>query len=298
VIDLAWFEFISLFGNFETGNLLQKCRSIPGLRISRECLIPFKMGINYGLQFVIVNHLPAMKNKIEMMRKFGVLLILVFVGQMTMAQLIYNPNIAIKPIPTLSVYKLEMTENTTSVTFRIVNSTQLPPFSIKSKDIILRKVSDTKDLPLVSSENVKFWPEKHVFSFKDEIYEFTLVFGGLVQPVKYLDIIEQTPGKEFYVQGIVVDTDLNNEISRGFRAYQLGDVMGALENFINVAEMDLYFEYGLAYFNILYILSQQNRWEEAQEWYSKFKNRFFYDKQLLSNELQRMGIIQRLEEGR
>jgi len=110
--------------------------------------------------------------------------------------------------------------------------------------------------------------------------------------------VELTPERDFYVQGIIIDKDLNTEITRGFRAYQLGDTEGALNHFINVAEMDLYFEYGLAYFNILYILVQQNRWAEAKEWYEKFKNRFFYDKQLLSNELSRMGIIQRLEEGR
>jgi len=220
------------------------------------------------------------------------------ISQLVLAQTVYNPNVAIKPIPTLSVYKVEMLENTTAITFRIINSSQLPPFSLKSKKIVLREVSDTMDLRMTRSENAKFFPEKHVFTYKDEIYEFTLVFGGLIPPVKYIDVVELTPERDFYVQGIIIDKDLSTEITRGFRAYQLGDTEGALNHFINVAEMDLYFEYGLAYFNILYILVQQNRWAEAKEWYEKFKNRFFYDKQLLSNELSRMGIIQRLEEGR
>jgi len=232
------------------------------------------------------------------MKKTSISLGLLLISQLIFAQTVFNPNIAIKPIPTLSVYKVEMSGNSTEITFRIINSTQLPPFSLKSKDIILREVSDTLELPLLGWENVSFWPDKHTFSFKDEIYEFKLIFGGLVQPVKYIDVIEQTPEKDFYVQGIIIDKDLNSEITRGFRAYQLGDTFAALEHFINVAEMDLYFEYGLAYFNILYILSQQARWEEAKVWYKKFQDRFFYDKQLLSNELSRMGIIQRLEEGR
>ena len=211
---------------------------------------------------------------------------------------VYNPNVAIKPITTLSVYKVEMTENSTAITFRIVNNDLLQSFYLNSKDIVLRKVSDTMDLPLIKSENVKFFPEKHVFSYKDEIHEFTLHFGGLIQPAMYVDVLEQGSVRDFYVQGIILDEDLNTEITRGFRAYQLGDVMGALEHFINFAEMDLYFEYGLAYFNILYILSQQNRWEEAQAWYEKFKNKFFYDKQLHVTGLSKMGIIQRLEEGK
>lgn len=233
-----------------------------------------------------------------MMKRTGVILVLLMVSQLICAQTIYNPNVAIKPMPALSVYKVEMLENSTAITFRIINNNQLPPFSLGSKNIILRKVSDTMDLRLIRYENAKFAPEKHIFSYKDEIYEFTLVFGGLIQPAKYIDVIEMTPERDFYVQGIILDKDLNTEITLGFRTYQLGDSHGALQHFINFAEMDLYFEYGLAYFNILYILSQQNRWEEAKEWYDKYKNRFFYDKQLHSNELSRMGIIQRLEEGR
>ena len=232
------------------------------------------------------------------MKRTGIILLLFCISQLVLAQTVYNPNVAIKPIPTLSVYKVEMLENTTVITFRIINSSQLPPFSLSSKNIVLREVSDTLDLRMIRSKNAKFYPEKHVFTYKDEIYEFTLEFGGMIQPVKYIDVVELTPERDFYVQGIIIDKDLNTEITRGFRAYQLGDTEGALNHFINVAEMDLYFEYGLAYFNILYILVQQNRWPEAKEWYEKFKNRFFYDKQLLSNELSRMGIIQRLEEGR
>jgi len=232
------------------------------------------------------------------MKNALLILLTLCIGQALSAQVVYNPNVAIKPIPTLSVYKVEMKENSTAITFRIVNSDHLPPFALRSKDIILREVSDTMNLPLIKSENAKFYPDKHMFSYKDEIYEFTLVFGGLIQPVKYIDVIEQTPEKDFYVQGIIIDEDLNRELTRGFRAYQLGDAMGALQHFINFAEMDLYFEYGTAYFNIIYILSQQNRWEEAGEWYDKFKNRFFYDKQLLSNGFANMGILNRLEEGR
>ena len=232
------------------------------------------------------------------MKRTGIILLLFFVSQLVVGQVVYNPNIAIKPIPTLSVYKVEMLENSTLITFRIINSSQLPPFSLSSRNIVLRKVSDTMDLRMTRSKNARFHPDKHIFSYKDEIYEFTLEFGGLIQPVKYIDVIEMTPEREFYVQGIIIDKDLNAEITRGFRAYQLGDTEGALNHFINFAEMDLYFEYGMAYFNILYILSQQARWAEAKEWYDKFKNRFFYDKQLHVNELQRMGIIQRLEEGR
>ena len=78
----------------------------------------------------------------------------------------------------------------------------------------------------------------------------------------------------------------------------MGDINQSLTHFINVAEMDLYFEYGMAYFNIIYILSEQKRWAEAKKWYDKFQERFFYDKTLYSNKFAEMGIIQHLEQGR
>jgi len=238
--------------------------------------------------------------KIENMYMKKVILgfLILTISQLIMAQTVYNPNVAIKPISTLSVYKVEMLENSTVITFRIGNNPQLDAFSLKSKDIILRKVSDTMDLPLLKSENVKFFPDKHVFTYKDEIYEFTLHFGGLIQPVKYIDVLEKTPSRDFYVQGIILNEDLNTEITRGFDAYKKGDTMGAVDHFKNFVEMDLYFEYGFAYFFILNILANMNEWEEAQKWYSQFKNKFFYDKELHINNLQKMGIIQRLEEGK
>ena len=106
--------------------------------------------------------------------------------------------------------------------------------------------------------------------------------------------MEDGGGEEFYLRGIVLDSDLNRVISKGFKAFQLGDREGALQAFMEMAEMDLYFEYGLAYFNVIYLYAQLNRWQEAKEWYGKFKNRFFYDRQLLENELNRLGILQRL----
>ena len=63
------------------------------------------------------------------MKKTAIILGFLILSQMILAQTVYNPNVAIKPIPTLSVYKVEMLENTTAITFRIINSTQLPPFS-------------------------------------------------------------------------------------------------------------------------------------------------------------------------
>lgn len=232
------------------------------------------------------------------MKKVVLLLSILILGQYLMAQTVYNPNVSIKPLPTFSVYKVEMQENSTAITFRIINNGQVPPFSLKSRDIILRRVSDTMELPLIRSENVKFFPEQHSFTYDKEILEFTLYFGGLLQPAKYIDVLEKTDAKDFYVQGIILDEDMNTEITRGFKAYSLGDVEGALQHFVNFNEMDLYFEYGFSYFFILNILSNQGRWEEAGKWYGKFKNKFFYDKQLHINSLQKMGIAQRLEEGK
>jgi len=214
------------------------------------------------------------------------------------AQVVYNPNVAIKPIVSMSVYKVEMTKEATIVTIRLRNQNQLTPFSIKSKNLIIRKTGEQDAFRLIKAENAPFAPQKHIFSFKDEILEFALYFPPMPQPVKYFDLQEEGNEKQFYLQGIILDPDLNSEITRGFRAAQRGDINQSLEAFINVAEMDMYFEFGLAYFNVIYILAEQKRWAEAGEWYKKFQERFFYDKKIHQNYLARMGIIQRLEEGR
>lgn len=214
------------------------------------------------------------------------------------AQVVYSPNVAIRPMVSMSVYKVEMKKDETVITVRVANENQLPPFSIKSKNLIIRKSGEPDVFKLIKSEKAPFAPERHVFSFKNEVLEFTLHFPPLPQPVKYFDLQEEGLDKQFYLQGIIVDQALNREITRGNRAFIAGDANTALEAFVNVAEMDMYFEFGLAYFNIIYLLTQQKRWAEAGEWYKKFKERFFYDKKLFNNQFAEMGIINRLEAGR
>ncbi len=214
------------------------------------------------------------------------------------AQVVFNPSVAIRPMVSMSVYKIEITDTLMTVTVRIRNENQLTPFTIKTDKLIARKSGEPDAVRLMRSENVPFAPKKHTFSFKDDVLEFVLYFPPLEKPVKYLDIQEEGLDKQFYLQGIILDPAMNAEIAAGFKASQLGDMNKALTHFINVAEMDMYFEYGMAHFNIIYILASQKRWAEAKVWYDKFQERFFYDKKLFNNELGRMGIVPRLEAGR
>ena len=231
------------------------------------------------------------------MKKSLILLLLLSVWAFATGQIVYNPNIAIKPLPSLSVYKVEMTDTTTTLVIRIINDKQLPPFSIAKKNLFIRPVSDPNRLLMKRSVKAPFAPEKHIFSSLNEIFEFTLVFPALPKGTKYFDLLEDVgvSQRKFYLQGIILDPALNKLVSRGFQAFSKGDREGALNAFIEMANADLYFEYGMAYFNIIYLLVQANRIPEAQEWYDKFKERFFYDKQLYENEFVRLGIRQKLK---
>jgi tetratricopeptide (TPR) repeat protein len=230
-----------------------------------------------------------------MMKKVLVIGILISGWLSLDAQVVYNPNVAIKPLASLSVYKVETNDSTTTVVIRIVNDRQLTPFTIKNKNLFIRQVSDPDNRKLLRYDKAPFAPEKHTFSFQGEVFEFTLVFEALPKNTKYFDLMEDGSKREFYVQGIILDPSLNKMVTRGFQAFAKGDRAEALAAFIEMANADLYFEYGLAYFNIIYLLDQENRIAEAQEWYDKFKERFFYDKQLYENEFVRLGIRKKLK---
>ncbi|MFH0759877.1 MAG: hypothetical protein V2A67_00065 [Bacteroidota bacterium] len=229
------------------------------------------------------------------MKKIPVIVILFFGWLGLDAQVVYNPNVAIKPLPTLSVYKVETNDSTTTVVIRIINDKQVAPFTIRNKNLFIRPVSDPNNLKLLRSEKAPFFPEQHTFTSQGEIFEFSLVFEALPKNTKYFDLMEIATKKEFYIQGIILDPVLNKLVTRGFQAYSQGDKTGALAAFVEMANADLYFEYGLAYFNIIYLLVMDNRITEAQEWYDKFKERFFYDKQLYENEFVRLGLRQKLK---
>lgn len=229
------------------------------------------------------------------MKKVIILVLLVGLAAAGFGQLVNNPNISIKPIPTLSITKVITNDSTTSVYIKIVNSKQLPPFTLRTRDLFIRPVSDPNNLKLIRAEKAPFAPERHVFTALNEVFEFTLVFKALPKGTKYFDLMENMPKREFYIQGIILDPRLNEMIVRGFDSFSRGDGFGALKAFTEMAEYDLYFEYGLAYFNIIYLLTVGNRIPEAQVWYDKWKDKFFYDKALLESEMTRLGIRQKLK---
>jgi hypothetical protein len=229
------------------------------------------------------------------MNKVVFILFLICTAIPGFGQTVYNPNVAIKPIATLSVYKVVTTDSSTSVTIRIFNPGNLAPFTLPTRDLYIRPVSDPYSRDLIRSENAPFAPVKHVFSKPNEVFDFKLVFKPLPKGTKYFDLMEKREDRVFYVQGIILDAKLNELVTRGFDSFRKGDANDALIAFIEMANSDLYFEYGLAYFNIIYLLAQSNRIPEAQEWYTKFKDRFFYDKTLLENELASLGILQKLK---
>jgi hypothetical protein len=229
------------------------------------------------------------------MRRALIILLLLGFGIHTYSQVVYNPHIAIKPIPNLSVTEVVTNDSTTTVTIRIVNAKQLPPFTLRTRDLFIRPVSDPNNLKLIRAINAPFAPEKHIFKTLNEVFEFTLVFEALPKGTKYFDLLETMPKREFYIQGIILDAKLNEIITRGFDSFARADGNGALKAFIEMANTDLYFEYGMAYFNIIYLLASSNRITEAQEWYDKFQDRFFYDKALLESEFVRLGIRKKLK---
>ncbi len=229
------------------------------------------------------------------MKKVISLVLLIGLGIVCFGQQVNNPSISIKPIAGLTITKVVTTDSTTSVFIKIVNSKQIPPFTLKTRDLYIRPVSDPNNLKLIRSVNAPFAPERHIFTTQNEVFEFTLVFHALPKGTKYFDLMENNTKREFYIQGIVLDAKLNEMIARGFDCFSRGDGFGALKAFTEMADSDLYFEYGLAYFNIIYLLTAGNRIDEAQVWYDKWKEKFFYDKALLEKEMTRLGIKQKLK---
>jgi hypothetical protein len=230
-----------------------------------------------------------------MMKKLSFLVFTLLTGMTLTAQEYNNPHIAIKPIPTLSIPQVVINDTATIVKIQIVNSKQLPPFTLRTRELYIRPVSDPNSLNLVKAINAPFAPEKHVFTTQNEVFDFTLIFPPLPKGTKYFDLMENMPERQFYVQGIILDPQLNALVQEGFDAFSRADGNAALKAFIAFANADLYFEYGLAYFNIIYLLTASNRIDEAQVWYDKFKEHFFYDKKLLQTQMDKLGISQKLK---
>jgi len=209
-----------------------------------------------------------MKRIISVIAGFLVLSILI-----AKSEIIIKPNYGLKSHETLTINKIENSDNFLKVYLTIENRIAGGEFCADRK-IYLAYPDGTRSM-LISSEGIPVCPENHKFTSIGEKLDFTLTFPPLKLNTNWIDLIEDCRDNCFYFYGITLDSDLNNRIDELFRFAENGESFKALDGFIELLrETDSRNNgiEGLLYVNIIKLAGDSGNPEQAAEFYKRLRS--------------------------
>jgi tetratricopeptide (TPR) repeat protein len=208
------------------------------------------------------------------------------------SQVINKPNFALATHP-MTIEKVELSDNQTIVFLTIENQLETGTFCA-DKNIYLQDVVKKEKYKLIKTIGIPVCPENYQFTMVGETKKFQLYFPKLKPGTSYINIIEDCQQYCFSIKGIILDTDLNNEINLGYEYYAQGKLDFALASFIQTASSHIDYPFGNLYFNIIQILTEVNEIPEAKIWYKKLLSSNFVDKKEVLERLKQQYYYQKL----
>jgi len=201
------------------------------------------------------------------------ILILLF-GLPSFSQILINPNYILKSHETLDIMKMTRTMDGVTLQMLVRNARDEGGSFCVNKNTEI--IADGISYKIQSFENIPECPEAHEFEFFGDNLIFYLHFPAIPRQIKTVDIIENCNDNCFSIKGLIIDSDLNNEMNYAFDYYESGMLTEGLS-----AYKDLLKKYegaepeveGLFYFYIITILREIGNNEEADKWFEKFKGK-------------------------
>lgn len=194
------------------------------------------------------------------------------------SQTILNPNLGSQSHPTLKITQIDLLSNQTIVYVQAENKSKKGDLFCADKNIYIKSLSDNKKYELIQSIGIPTCPENYQFTYVGEILKFTLYFPPLPKSTDYIDIIEDCNNYCFSFKGVILNKDLNKSINNAYEAYAKSDDKKTVQIFDKAIASFPDYPYGIIYFNIIKIHSDNNNIIKKKEWINKLKQSDVYDK--------------------
>jgi len=125
-----------------------------------------------------------------------------------------QPNYALKSHETMSVNKVEITSEKTTVYFSVENRISGGNFCA-DRNIFIIDPSGIK-YKLLKATGIPVCPGSYTFKSIGEVLNFSLEFPPVKRGTKWVDIIEDCTSNCFRFYGITLDNDLNKKLDEAF----------------------------------------------------------------------------------
>lgn len=186
------------------------------------------------------------------------------------SQVITRPEYALKSHETLEISKIEITSSKTSVFLTIENRIAGGSFCADKNILVI--YPDQTRLMLQSSSGIPVCPDAYKFRTAGEKLNFILIFPPLKEGTEWIDIVENCSDNCFSFYGVSLNNDLNTRISEALELAGKGKVQESVALYTKILsglEGRNHGMEGAIYCDIIQLLYNSGKKEEAKRWYKK-----------------------------
>ena len=208
------------------------------------------------------------------MKRFTAILILFSANALCgLAQMISQPNYALKSHETLEISYIEISPASTIIYMTLENRISGGNFCADRNIYMIDP--DGERLLLKKTAGIPVCPDIYSFKSIGEKIQFSLEFPELKADTKWFDLIEDCSSNCFWFYGVTLDNDLNKRIDEAFSIASNGkaeDNIAIFEKLLNgIDNQNLGIE-GLLYINIINAAVENTDQVNARVWYSRLTN--------------------------
>ncbi|TSA38734.1 MAG: hypothetical protein D4R64_01980 [Porphyromonadaceae bacterium] len=224
-----------------------------------------------------------------------------FIGQ-SYSQTIILPVVNIKSHKTLTIEKIEFSENQTLIFLSIENQkTEGEAWFCADEKIYIKNTQGTEMYYMTKSEGIPTCPEKYKFNKPGEVLQFKLIFPKIPANIKEIDIVENCTDNCFYFYGVILDAAQNADIKlfeKGVTLYTNKKLDEAVKCFleltanINDKKSNIY-GYSLYFIPLIYF--EKGDKENAKKEYAKLVNSSITDKGYFIEKLSKEEFFKNLK---
>jgi len=208
-------------------------------------------------------------------------------------QTIDKPNFALASHP-ITVVKIERTTKYFILNLSLENKMEHGYFCA-SKTIYLEDIKSGNRLKLDHAKGIPVCPDVYHFRWKGEKLPFSLYFPLPDSGFRYVNVIESCEDHCLSIYGLITDTQMNENINKGFDAYVHHNLDFALKIFQATVKQNADYPFGYLYTHIIKILLEQKNYQEAKIWYKKVLESNFPDKNSILKQIDKFNNANRLE---
>jgi hypothetical protein len=226
---------------------------------------------------------------------FKIFILLTFLSKIN-AQVIEKPFVNIKSHPTLGIDKIERSKTSTVFYLSLKNELDNGYFCVDNNVFISIPGKRIK-FNMIKSEGIENCPEMHKFSSKGQVINFKLFFPPISDTIMELDLVENCTDNCFYIRGINLDIDFNNEINNfdiGVNYYRNGVISHALPYFLDIVNKSKYKKskhYAYSLFIIPIIYEKNGYIDDASKAFTNLLNSDIVEKEYFIRKIKEIPFF-------